>query len=83
MHQDSNQLIHASALMYNEQTGDLKIIDWEYAGMHDPLIDVSMCSIYSYYTEEEFGRSDCRLVQEIRKDGRILWESPAEPSLGG
>lgn len=36
-----------------------------------------------FYTEEEFGRSDCRLVQEIRKDGRILWESPAEPSLGG
>ena len=36
-----------------------------------------------FYTEEEFGRSDCRLVQEIRKDGRILWESPAESSLGG
>ena len=36
-----------------------------------------------FYTEEEFGRSDCRLVQEIRKDGRILWESPADPSLGG
>ena len=36
-----------------------------------------------FYTEEEFGRSDCRLVQEIRKDGRILWESPAEPSFGG
>ena len=36
-----------------------------------------------FYTEEEFGRSDCRLVQEIRKDGRILWESPEEPSFGG
>lgn len=36
-----------------------------------------------FYTEEEFGRSDCRLVREIRKDGRILWESPEEPSLGG
>lgn len=36
-----------------------------------------------FYTEEEFGRSDCRLVREIRKDGRILWESPAELSLGG
>lgn len=30
-----------------------KIIDWEYAGMHDPLIDVAMCGIYSYYNEEE------------------------------
>ena len=36
-----------------------------------------------FYTEEEFGRSGCRLVREIRKDGRILWESPEEPSLGG
>ncbi len=36
--------------------GSVRLIDWEYAGMHDPLIDVSMCSIYSYYTEEEFDR---------------------------
>jgi len=33
--------------------GSLRLIDWEYAGMCDPLIDVSMCSIYSYYNEEE------------------------------
>lgn len=33
--------------------GSLRLIDWEYAGMYDPLIDISMCSIYSYYTEEE------------------------------
>ena len=33
--------------------GDIKLIDWEYAGMCDPLIDVSMCAIYSYYNEEE------------------------------
>ena len=33
--------------------GSLRLIDWEYAGMCDPLIDVSMCAIYSYYNEEE------------------------------
>ncbi len=31
----------------------LKLIDWEYAGMADPLLDIAMCAIYSYYTKEE------------------------------
>ena len=30
---------------------DLRLIDWEYAGMADPLIDIAMCAIYSYYDE--------------------------------
>lgn len=33
--------------------GSVRLIDWEYAGMCDPLIDVSMCAIYSYYNEED------------------------------
>lgn len=33
--------------------GRIRLIDWEYAGMCDPLIDVSMCAIYSYYNEED------------------------------
>ncbi len=33
--------------------GQVRLIDWEYAGMCDPLIDVAMCAIYSYYKEEE------------------------------
>jgi len=33
--------------------GQLKLIDWEYCGMCDPLIDVAMCGIYSYYDEEQ------------------------------
>ncbi len=36
--------------------GTLRLIDWEYAGMCDPLIDISMCAIYSYYNEEEINR---------------------------
>lgn len=36
--------------------GDLKLIDWEYCGMCDPLIDVAMCGIYSYLNEEQMDR---------------------------
>jgi CTP:phosphocholine cytidylyltransferase-like protein/thiamine kinase-like enzyme len=31
----------------------LRLIDWEYAGMCDPLIDISMYAIYSRYTHEQ------------------------------
>lgn len=34
-------------------SGEVKLIDWEYAGMCDQIVDVSMCAIYSYYNEEE------------------------------
>jgi len=34
----------------------VRLIDWEYAGMCDPLIDVAMCAIYSYYDEEAADR---------------------------
>lgn len=33
--------------------GSVRLIDLEYAGMCDQLIDVSMCAIYSYYTDEQ------------------------------
>lgn len=36
--------------------GTVRLIDWEYSAMHDPLIDISMCSIYSYYDAEELDR---------------------------
>ncbi|MEG0687921.1 MAG: choline/ethanolamine kinase family protein, partial [Hungatella sp.] len=36
--------------------GRIRLIDWEYAGMCDPLIDVAMCAIYSYYDEDEVER---------------------------
>jgi CTP:phosphocholine cytidylyltransferase-like protein len=35
------------------KNGEIKIIDWEYAGMADPIIDIAMYSIYSYYTKVE------------------------------
>jgi len=33
--------------------GTIRLIDWEYAGMCDPVIDISMYAIYSYYTKEQ------------------------------
>lgn len=36
--------------------GEVRLIDWEYAGMCDPMVDVAMCAIYSYYNDEETER---------------------------
>lgn len=36
--------------------GRIKLIDWEYSGMQDPLIDIGMSSIYAYYTAAETDR---------------------------
>ena len=33
--------------------GGVTLLDWEYAGMCDPIMDVSMCAIYSYYDEAD------------------------------
>jgi thiamine kinase-like enzyme len=33
--------------------GSVRIIDWEYAGMGDPVMDIAMYSIYSYYSKLE------------------------------
>ena len=41
----------ATNFLFTEE-GDVKLIDWEYAGMADPLIDIAMCAIYSYFTKE-------------------------------
>jgi CTP:phosphocholine cytidylyltransferase-like protein len=38
------------------QDGSIKIIDWEYAGMGDPLMDIAMYSIYSYYSKSEMDK---------------------------
>jgi thiamine kinase-like enzyme len=33
--------------------GSVRLIDWEYAGMCDPIMDISMYAIYSYYSQSE------------------------------
>lgn len=39
-------------LMYNEETNDLKIIDYEYASMNDPYVDLGLISAVNYFTED-------------------------------
>lgn len=34
----------------------VKIIDWEYAGMQDPHVDLAMFAIYSFYNREQLDR---------------------------
>lgn len=36
--------------------GEIKLIDWEYAGMCDPLIDIAMFGIYSYYSQYQIDK---------------------------
>lgn len=62
--------------------GSLRLIDWEYAAMHDPLIDISMCSIYSYYKEEELDRLlELYLEREASREERFA--TYAYAALGG
>lgn len=34
-------------------TESLRLIDWEYAGMQDPLLDIAMFAVYSMYSEDK------------------------------
>jgi thiamine kinase-like enzyme len=62
--------------------GDIKLIDWEYAGMCDPLIDVSMCAIYSYYNEEEVEKLlEVYLGREATDEEKLVYYSYI--ALGG
>ena len=39
-------------MMYNDETGDLKVIDWEYAAMGDPYWDLAGFSTTNYLTDQ-------------------------------
>ena len=41
-------------LFYPSQKGEsIQLIDWEYAAMQDPHVDLAMFSIYSFYTKDQ------------------------------
>ena len=62
--------------------GSLRLIDWEYAAMHDPLIDIAMCSIYSYYSEEELDQL-LETYLERKPDTEERFATYAYAALGG
>lgn len=37
-------------------TGQLRLIDWEYAGMQDPHVDIAMFAIYANYNRQQIDR---------------------------
>lgn len=45
-------------LFYRDENGEERIalIDWEYAGMQDPDVDIAMFAIYALYDREEIDR---------------------------
>ena len=63
----------------------IKLIDWEYAAMNDPLIDIGMCAIYSYmdesgaeklmkaYFEREPEELERNIVYAYMALGGLLW----------
>lgn len=64
------------------ENGEVRLLDWEYAGMCDPLIDVAMCAIYSCYGEEETERLlRLYLKREPSRDERFI--TYAYAALGG
>lgn len=49
-------LTHIDAVPDNflfTESGDVRLIDWEYAGMQDPHLDIAMFAVYSLYEREE------------------------------
>lgn len=62
--------------------GSIRLIDWEYAGMCDPLIDISMCAIYVYYKEEQMNQlAELYLERPATDEERMVIYSYA--ALGG
>lgn len=54
------------------ENGNIRLIDWEYAGMQDPHVDIAMFCIYSMYEKEEVDRLiDLYFEEECEKATRI------------
>lgn len=58
-HVDKKCLTHIDAVPDNfliTLDGDIRLIDWEYAGMQDPHVDIAMFCIYSLYNKRQVDR---------------------------
>ena len=64
------------------ENGDVRLIDWEYAGMCDPLIDISMTAIYSYYDVDSVDKLT-QLYLEREPDDEERFRVYAYVALGG
>lgn len=58
-HVERKCLTHIDAVPDNflfTADGDIRLIDWEYAGMQDPHVDIAMFCIYSLYNKSQVDR---------------------------
>lgn len=55
-HVEDRVLTHIDAVPDNfmfTENGDIRLIDWEYAGMQDPHVDIAMFCIYALYDRKQ------------------------------
>lgn len=64
------------------KNGSVKLLDWEYAGMCNPMVDIAMCAIYSNYSEEEMERL-LGLYLQREPEPKELFAVYAYAALGG
>ena len=58
-HVDRKCLAHIDAVPDNflfTADGDIRLIDWEYAGMQDPHVDIAMFCVYAPYNKHQIDR---------------------------
>lgn len=58
-HAETRCLTHIDAVPDNflfTADGDIRLIDWEYAGMQDPHVDIAMFCIYALYNKRQVDR---------------------------
>lgn len=74
LHVKDKCLTHIDAVPDNflfTESGDIRLIDWEYAGMQDPHVDIAMFCIYALYDRKHIDRLidiyfDSSCLQNIR-----------------
>lgn len=65
------------------ENGGIRLLDWEYAGMCDPVMDISMCAIYSYYNEEQMEKLFELYLDGKKPDREEIFALYAYAALGG
>ena len=77
-HSGEKILTHIDAVpdnfLFTEKNGveEIRLIDWEYAGMQDPHVDLAMFCIYSLYNKEEVDQLiDLYFVEGCKIEDRI------------
>ena len=75
LHAEEKVLTHIDAVPDNFlilPNNDVRLIDWEYAGMQDPHVDIAMFCIYALYTREEIDRLiDIYFKKSCSRENRI------------